>query len=119
MGKSGYLAKQQEKEKALIEAGIACGKQQVADYLVLVLRDPTYMGKDTFGRERIDKVMAGILHYDKLFEKAYTLDKEADVAQEKLDDALREVYGDEFIPFSERQPDVLQPKYNKSRKGWV
>ena len=95
MGKSGYLAKQQEKEKALIEAGIA------------------------FGRERIDKVMAGILHYDKLFEKAYTLDKEADVAQEKLDDALREVYGDEFIPFSERQPDVLQPKYNKSRKGWV
>lgn len=117
--KNGYLAKQQAKEQALIEAGVQCGKQQMVDYLTLVLRDPDYVGKDIFGRDRIEKVIAGLYHYEKKFQNAYTKHKEADVAQEHLDTMLREVWGDDLVPFAERQPDVLMPGYNKKKKGWV
>lgn len=117
--KNGYLAKQQAKEQALIEAGIKCGKQQIVDYLTLVLRDPDYVGKDIHGRDRIDRIFVGLQVYDDRFKNAYTLHKEADVAQDHLDALLREVYGDDLIPFAERQPDVVQIKYHKARKGWV
>lgn len=119
MGKNGYLEKKAAKDQALIEAGIACGKQQIVDYLTLVLRDPDYVGKDIFGRERIEKIFVGLHHYEKKFENAYTRHKEADVAQDHLDNMLREVYGEDLVPFSKRQPDVVQMKYDKARKGWV
>ena len=115
---SAYLEKQNAVKIALVDAGIACGKQQMVDYITIALRDPAIMGKDTFGRERIDKLFAKLEALDKEFAKAYTLDKEADYYQEKLDSCLREVYGDDLVPFVQRQPDILQPGYNKSRKGW-
>ena len=116
---NAYLDKKAARDQALIDAGVQCGKQQIVDYLTLVLRDRNYVGKDIFGRERIDKVLAGLVYYDGKFEKAYTKDKEADVAQDHLDDALREVYGDELVPFEIRQPNVVQLGYKKARKGWV
>lgn len=115
----GYIQKLHGTQQALIDAGIQCGKQQIVDYLTLVLRDPDYVDKDIHGRGRIDKIIAGIYNYDRMFEKAYSTDKEADYYQDKLDDRLREVYGNELVPFVERQPDVLQPRYNKKKKGWV
>lgn len=119
MSKNGYLEKKAAKDQALIDAGVQCGKQQMVDYLTLVLRDPDYVGKDIFGRERIEKVIAGLYHYEKKYQNAYTKHKEADVAQEHLDDELREVWGDDLVPFAERQPDVMQHKYDKAKKGWV
>lgn len=115
----GYIQKLHGTKQALIDAGIQCGKQQIVDYLTLVLRDPVYVAKDIHGRERIAKILVGLHEYEKKFEKAYTKDKEADVAQEHLDAMLREVYGDDLVPFAERQPDVMQMNYNKARKGWV
>lgn len=89
------------------------------DYLTLVLRDPDYMGSDIFGRERIDRVFAGIKAYDLEFEKAYNpKNVEADVLQERLDRMLREVYGDELVPFMERQPYIKQLTY-KVRGEWT
>lgn len=117
--KNGYLAKQQAKEQALIEAGVQCGKQQMVDYLTLVLRNPAFVKKDIHGRERIELIIAGLYHYENKYKDAYTKHKEADVAQEHLDDELREVWGDDLVPFAERQPDVLMPKYDKKKKGWV
>lgn len=119
MGENGYLKKKQEREQALLDIGVTCGKQQMVDYLTCVLRNPLYVGKDIFGRDRIDRIMVGLLTYDKKYEKAYTKDVEADVAQEHLDNELRQVYGDELVPFKERQPDVVQMNYSKARKGWV
>lgn len=119
MANNGYLAKKQAKDQALIEAGVQCGKQQMVDYLTLTLRNSDYVGKDIFGRERIEKVIAGLYHYENKYKNAYTKHKEADVAQDHLDDELREVWGDELVPFAERQPDIIQLNYNKARKGWV
>lgn len=113
-----YLDKKAAREQALIDAGIACGKQQIVDYLTLVLRDPKYVKKDIHGRKRIELIFVGLHDYERRYEKAYTVDKEADVAQQHLDDELREVYGDDLVPFAERQPDVVQLNY-KRRKDWV
>lgn len=119
MSRNGYLEKKAAKDQALIEAGVQCGKQQMVDYLTLVLRNPTYVGKDIHGRERIEKIIAGLYHYENKYKDAYTKHKEADVAQEHLDEELKEVWGDDLVPFAERQPDVLQMDYSKARKGWV
>lgn len=119
MSRNGYLEKKQAREQALLDIGVQCGKQQIVDYLSCVLHNPKYVEKDIHGRDRIDKIMVGLYDYDRKYEKAYTKDVEADVAQEHLDEELREIYGDELIPFKERQPYVLQMNYSKARKGWV
>lgn len=116
---NAYLDKKADREKNLLDIGTACGKQQMVDYITCVLRNQKYMGKDTFGRKRIDRVLIGLLDYDKEYAKAYTIGKEADVAQKHLDDELRQLYGDELVPFEERQPEIFRPGYNKKRKGWV
>lgn len=109
--KNSYLEKKQAREQMLLEIGVNSGAQRCIDYLTLVLRDQRYMGQDIFGRERIDRVMAGIAACDKEFAAAYTVDPEADVAQDRLDRCLREVYGDELVPFQERQPYIKQLGY--------
>jgi hypothetical protein len=119
MSKNGYLEKKQVREQTLLDIGVKCGKQQIVDYLACVLRNPKYVGKDIFGRERIDLIMAGLEDYDKEYCGAYTNDKEADVKQEHLDAELRAVYKDELVPFVERQPYVMIYNYNKPKKGWV
>lgn len=118
MATNGYLAKKQALNQALLDIGIESGKQQIVDYLTIALRDPKVVGSDIFGKERILKVFAAIEALDKEFADAYTVKAEADYLQEKLDAKLREVYGDELLPFVVRQPHVRQPGYQKARKGW-
>ena len=120
MGKQNpFLAKQEAIRQKCFEVACDTTSQQFFDYMCIVLNDPEIMGKDIFGRERIEKVFLGLHEYEMMFDKAYTKHKEADVAQKHLDDMLREVYGDDLVPFAERQPDVLQMDYSKARKGWV
>lgn len=115
---NGYLAKRAALNQAILDIGIECGKQQIMDYMTIALRDPNVVGKDVFGRERIVKLFAAIEALDKEFVDAYTVGAEADYLQEKLDQKLREVYGDELLPFRVRQPHIHQPGYQKARKGW-
>ena len=116
--KNAYVAKQFAVKQALVDAGVASGKQRMVDYMTIALRDPAIVGKDIWGRGRIDKLFAELEALDKEYAEAYTTGKEADHLQDKLDRKLREVYGDDLVPFSVRQPDIMQPGYEKSRKGW-
>lgn len=118
MAVNGYLTKRAGFNQALLDIGIQCGKQQIMDYMTIALRDPNVVGNDIFGRERILKVFAAIEALDKEFVDAYALEAESDYLQEKLDQKLREVYGDELVPFHVRQPHIKQPGYQKARKGW-
>lgn len=118
MAVNGYLTKRAGFNQALLDIGIQCGKQQIMDYMTIALRDPNVVGNDIFGRERILKVFAAIEALDKEFADAYAVEAESDYLQEKLDQKLREVYGDELVPFHVRQPHIKQPGYKKARKGW-
>lgn len=57
MGKNNYIARLEADRKGFSRAGEQTGRQVVLDMMVLALRDPEIMGKDTFGKDRLLKVV--------------------------------------------------------------
>lgn len=120
MGKQNpFLAKQEALQRACFEAGIRSGRQQMLDMMSLVLRDPDIMGKDTFGKDRLLKVVKGIGEYIDAYQKAWEKDEETDYYRAKLDAALAEAYGeglhDTFLKRYEYAPefDYMKGKWKK------
>lgn len=119
MAKNNYLAKQKAVQQAIYNAGEEIGMQRLWDAVQLALRDPEVVGKDSFGRQRMEKLYKGIKKYVDGYHTAFTGDAEADYHQEKMDAALREIWGDDLTPFRERYPKLKQYGYDKAQKGWV
>ena len=94
MAKNDFLARQAATQRAYFDAGLRSGRQQILDMVSLVLRDPDIMGKDTFGKDRLLKVVKGVGEYIDTYEKAWLKDDETDYYRAKLDAALAEAYGD-------------------------
>ncbi len=117
MARNNFLARQEELQKACFNAGLDCGQQRIIDMLSLVLRDPDIMGKDTFGKDRLLKVVQGIKDYIDTYEKAWLKDDETDYYREKLDAALVQTYGEELCcSFLERYK--YAPEYNYMKGKW-
>jgi hypothetical protein len=116
MGKNGYLEKQQAMQRAFLDAGLQCGRQQIIDMVSLVLRDPDIMGKDTFGKDRLLRVVKGIGEYIDTYEKAWQKDDETDYYRAKLDDALAQAYGEKLHDsFLERYQYAPEFDYMKGK----
>ena len=94
MGKNDFLARQKALQRACFEAGLQSGRQQILDMMSLVLRDQDIMGKDTFGKDRLLKVVKGVGEYIDKFQSAWEKNDETDYYRAKLDEALAEAYGD-------------------------
>lgn len=111
-----FLAKQQELQQACFQAGIQSGRQQILDMLSLVLRDPSIMGKDVFGKERLLKIVKGVGEYIDKYQDAWQKTDETDYYRAKLDAALAEAYGpDLHDSFLERYDFAPEYDYNKGR----
>ena len=93
---NAFLEKQKATQRACFEAGLQSGRQQIIDMMSLVLRDPEIMGKDTFGKDRLLKVVNGIGEYIDKFQPAWEKNDETDYYRAKLDAALTEAYGDDL-----------------------
>ena len=100
-------------------SGFSAGLQVASDYITMSMRDKEVMSGKPFGREKIERIMVNSIKLDDHFWKAFSDDVEADYIQEEMDAKLREVYGDDLIPFRERHPYAHQYGYTKPRKGWV
>lgn len=96
MAKNDFLAKQRFLQNGFFHAGLQTGRQQILDCVSLALRDKDIMGKDTFGKERLLKVVKSVGEYIDLYQKAWEKDDETDYYRAKLDAALAEAYGDEL-----------------------
>lgn len=118
-GRNDFLKKRDERDRRYYEAGMQMGIQLVHDFMQMALRDPEAVGKDVFGRSRIEKLFKRVSEYDHHFHLAFTDHVEADKIQEEMDSVLREIYGDELVPFNERYPYAKTYGYTKARKGWV
>lgn len=94
MGKNALLERQRIANQTYFHSGLQAGRQQIIDMVSLVLRDPDIMGKDTFGKDRLLKVLCGIGEYIDTYQKAWERDDETDYYRSKLDDALAEAYGE-------------------------
>ena len=94
--KNAFLARQEAIQRAHFQAGLQSGRQQILDMMSLVLNDPDIMGKDTFGKERLMRVVNGIKEYIDTYQKAWERDDETDYYQTKMDEALEKIYGDDL-----------------------
>lgn len=117
MGKNGFLERQAALQKGCFNAGLRCGRQQIIDMMSLVLRDPDIMGKDTFGKDRLLKVVMGIGEYIDTYEKAWLKDDETDYYRAKLDDALAQAYG-EYLHNSFLERYEFAPEYDYTKGRW-
>lgn len=110
MKKNAYLQKQKVTIDAYRQAEKETTMQYMIDTLLLVLHNPEVMGKDTFGRKRVRRVMAAwgieIQRYEQVFHRV----DEQDYWQVKLDQQLKEILGDEFVPFSKRYEWLREAK---------
>lgn len=119
MGNNNYLKKQAERNNYYFQTGEQVGFQRCLDYMQTLLRNPKYVGKDTFGRKRWELLYEGLMECDKTYGDAFTSSVEADYCQEKLDANIREIFADDTLPFKERYPMLKEQKYDKAKKGWV
>jgi hypothetical protein len=111
-----YLEKQKALQNACFEAGLQSGRQQIIDMLSLVLRDTEIMGKDTFGKDRLLKVIMGIGDYIDKYQPAWEKSDETDYYRAKLDAALAEAYGDKMHDtFLKRYEFAPEYDYRKGR----
>lgn len=94
MAKNDFLAKQRAIQHGFFRAGEQTGRQVVLDMMVLTLRDPEIMGKDTFGKDRLLKVLKGIEKYMDAFDQAFQETDETDYYRAKLDAALADAFGE-------------------------
>jgi hypothetical protein len=118
MGKNGFLEKQKATQRAYFDAGLQSGRQQILDMMSLVLRDSEIMGKDTFGKDRLLKVVKGISEYIDKYQPAWERSDDADYYQKNLDDALAEAYGDGLADtFYKRYEFMPEFNYNTGRWG--
>ena len=116
MAKRDYLARQREMQRIYLDVGLQCGRQQILDMMTLVLRDPSIMGKDIFGKDRLLKEVKGIGDCIDKYEPAWQKNDESDYYQKKLDDALAEAYGDELHDsFHKRYEYAPEFDYGKGR----
>ena len=119
MGKNNYIAQRDAMRRGFFEAGLQSGRQQIVDMLSLVLHDPEIMGKDTFGKDRLIKVVKGIGEYIDKFQPAWERNDETDYYRTKMDIALGEIYGkgmhDTFLQRYEYLPeyDYMKGKWKK------
>lgn len=116
MSKNGYLERQRIERQAYFDAGLQMGRQQILDCVSIVLNDPDIMGKDTFGKDRLLKVVKGIGDYIDVFQKAWERDDETDYYRVKLDEHLAKIYGDGMTDtFNKRYEYCSEYDYTKGK----
>lgn len=117
MGKNDFLARQKALQQACFHAGLQSGRQQIMDMMTLVLRDPDIMGKDTFGKDRLTKVVKGIGEYIDKYQPAWEKSDDTDYYQKKLDSALAEAYGEELHDSFYKRYEFA-PEYDYTKGRW-
>lgn len=117
MKKNKYIEERDAMRRGFFDAGLKCGRQQILDMMSLVLRDAEIMGKDTFGKDRLIKVVKGIGEYIDKYQSAWEKNDETDYYRAKLDEALAEAYGESLHDsFPERYE--FAPEYDYTRGKW-
>lgn len=95
-----------------LNIGIQLGAQKMADYMAIALNDPKVLGKATLGERRLTLVFQRVKELDNIFEYAFNpKHPESDYVQEQFDKRLKQIFKEDFVPFSERYPFVKRQKY--------
>lgn len=114
---NAFLAKQEELQRACFRGGLETGRQQIIDMMCIVLHDPEIMGKDTFGKDRLLKVVNALGDKLDLFDPAFQCNDETDYYQNQMDKLLAECFGVPALKdtFKVRYEYCRDYDYNKGR----
>lgn len=115
--RNSFLDRQQYEKGFYFDVGVRYGRQQIIDMMSLALHDPKVMGKDTFGKKRLLKVVNAIGDYIDQFQPAWEKRDETDYCREKLDAALSDAYGVELHDSFEKRYE-FSPQYNYQKGKW-
>lgn len=117
MKQSGYLKRQADVQDKLLRIGTEVGQQQVFDALALALRDPAVMGaKCVFGPAKVKTVCQRVQEIVQEFADAWSPSPEQDYQQDRLDRALKDIFGEELQPFKQRYPFMKEQKYRRIKR---
>jgi hypothetical protein len=83
----------------------------------LALRDPEIMGKDTFGKDRLLKVVKAIGENIDKYQPAWERKDETDYYRAKLDAALAEAYGEGMHDTFEKRYEFA-PEFDYVKGKW-
>ena len=110
MKQSGYLKRQADVQDRLLQIGTEVGQQQVFDALALALRDPAGMGaKGVLGRAKVKTVCQRLQECA----DAWSPGPEQDYQQDRLDRALKDIFGGDLQPFAVRYPFIKDQKIRR------
>ena len=117
MAKNNFLARQEAAYRMFFQEGLYAGRQQILDMMSIVLNDPEVMGKDTFGKVRLIKVITAIGACLDSYQKAWERDDETDYYRVKMDKELARIYGPELHDsFLERYQ--MCPDFDYKKGKW-
>ena len=117
MAKNAYLEKLAFERRFYLDVGVRMGRQQILDMMSLALRDPEIMGKDTFGKDRLLKVVKAIGENIDKYQPAWQKTDETDYYRAKLDAALADAYGDGLHDTFEKRYE-FSPTYDYNTGKW-
>ncbi len=117
MAKNAYFEKLAFERKFYLDVGVRMGRQQILDMMSLALRDPEIMGKDTFGKDRLLRVIKAIGEKIDYFQEAWQKTDETDYYRAKLDAALADAYGDGMHDTFEKRYE-FSPQYDYNTGRW-
>ena len=118
MGKNDFIAKQRARERAFFDAGLQMGRQQILDMMCLTLHDPEVMCKDTFGRDRLMKVVDDIGKKIDHYHKAWLKLDDTDAWQFALDNALADAFGEEKLKDTFYKRYEFSPEFDYKTGKW-
>lgn len=109
--KNDYAKKMQQERQALLDIGVDVGIQMMADFMSLALNEPEIMRKNALGAVRLKKALARAQELHGTFAEAFRTGPEADYFRAKLDERLKQIFGNEAVAFEERYPMAREIKY--------
>lgn len=85
--------------------------QFFSDLVSVTLNDSRIMGKDVFGHQRLKKVLLALQNANSTYADMLNPKKdEADFYQYMMDEQLKRIFEEDFVPFKERYPWISQGK---------
>ena len=97
-----YLAKKAEQQKQRDLIVMMWSHQMCYDALTLVLNDKEVMGKDVFGKQRLNKLCVALNAKIKEIMPGMSKANNASHVRAQVDRELEKICGEEFVPWTER-----------------
>ena len=102
---SAYIIKQQKQQLARDTVVMQWSHQMVYDALTMVLNDKEVMGKDVFGKERLNRLCVALNAKIAEIMPGLSNKVNASYVRAQVDRELKRICGDDFEPWTERYPN--------------